>query len=356
MSALAFATLRAFVDSSFPWKACFLSGLLSVPYLFWVSSEGYLGSYQIFDSNEQAVQGQSLAVFALGGLFVGLGTKLGNGCTSGHAVCGLARLSKRSFVAVAVFLSCGLGIATIRGHYPFLDQTQTMGGEEGTYYKVFRVICDILIGLIFLLYIAYAGKTFVKSKTKEEKFDPIISFSTGCLFGLGLVLSGMCRGKKILAFLTIKEGWDPTLMFVLAGAVGTNLFTFQYILRKVKKPLYAEKFGLPTNNKIEWYLFVGPALFGTGWGLSGFCPGPAMINLFLMTHMIVFIPCMAIGMYCTYYLIQQPIWKKAQPAPIQPVEIENGKGEKESNQVLNESSTKMERGVQYSSQITYGKV
>ena len=84
------------------------------------------------------------------------------------------------------------------------------------------------------------------------------------IFGSGLVLSGMCRKSKVLGFLTLKEGWDPSLEFVLGGAVGLNLITFNLVIHCRKAPLLAEKLILPALDKINGNLLLGALLFGLG--------------------------------------------------------------------------------------------
>ncbi|QJE72825.1 YeeE/YedE family protein [Aerophototrophica crusticola] len=100
----------------------------------------------------------------------------------------------------------------------------------------------------------------------------------GLLFGLGLTLSGMLDPAKVLGFLDLAGAWDPTLAAVLAGAVGVTLAATPLVLRR-RSPLFAPSFQLPTRQDIDAPLLLGSALFGVGWGLVGFCPGPALAAL-----------------------------------------------------------------------------
>lgn len=104
----------------------------------------------------------------------------------------------------------------------------------------------------------------------------ISAFVIGALFGAGLVVSGMTDPNKVIGFLDFTGDWDPSLVFVLAGAVAPNLFLFRRILKQ-SKPKFDTKFHLPSQTKITAKLIVGSALFGVGWGLSGYCPGPAVV-------------------------------------------------------------------------------
>lgn len=106
----------------------------------------------------------------------------------------------------------------------------------------------------------------------------------------------MCRRSKVVHFLTLNSDWDPALIFVMASAVGINLLTFRYILNKKEKPVYCDSFSIPKNNKIDWKLVIGAAIFGTGYGLSGICPGPGMaVFPIYFPHTIVFITSLALG-------------------------------------------------------------
>jgi len=101
------------------------------------------------------------------------------------------------------------------------------------------------------------------------------SLIAGLIFGLGLVISGMINPAKVQNFLDITGSWDPSLAFVMGAAVIVTGVGFA-VLRKSSKPLLADRFQWPTRQDIDPRLISGSALFGTGWGLAGFCPGPAI--------------------------------------------------------------------------------
>lgn len=99
----------------------------------------------------------------------------------------------------------------------------------------------------------------------------------GLVFGAGLALSGMTDTAKVLGFLDLFGNWDPDLVFVMGGAVCVTLVSFRFILRG--SPRLASAFALPTRNDIDGRLLGGAALFGVGWGVFGYCPGPALSAL-----------------------------------------------------------------------------
>lgn len=100
----------------------------------------------------------------------------------------------------------------------------------------------------------------------------------GLVFGLGLVLSGMANPAKVLNFLDLAGTWDPSLAFVMAGAIGVGLPAFRWIERR-PTPLLEARFDLPPRWPADAKLIVGAAVFGVGWGLAGLCPGPALVAL-----------------------------------------------------------------------------
>jgi uncharacterized membrane protein YedE/YeeE len=122
------------------------------------------------------------------------------------------------------------------------------------------------------------------------------SFVCGLIFGVGLLISGMTQPAKVLGFLDILGRWDPTLAFVMASALVVSGLGFA-LLRKREKQAFAASYLWPTRTVIDRRLVVGSLLFGTGWGLVGLCPGPALVNLAgLMPSLMVFVLAMAAGM------------------------------------------------------------
>lgn len=122
---------------------------------------------------------------------------------------------------------------------------------------------------------------------------------SGLLFGTGLTISGMVNPMKILNFLDISGPWDPTLIFVMGSGLVVTLLGYQIIFKR-NAPLFATSFRLPTSQDIDVKLLGGAALFGLGWGLTGFCPGPAIASVvFGKTESITFVIAMAAGMIVT---------------------------------------------------------
>ena len=125
----------------------------------------------------------------------------------------------------------------------------------------------------------------------------VSSFLTGIVFAIGLGISGMLDPRKVQGFLDITGTWDPSLAFVMGGALLVNFILYPLIM-KVGKPVCDDCFNLPTNTKIDRHLLLGSALFGIGWGLTGLCPGPALSSLsFLNPQVYVYTFSMLFGMF-----------------------------------------------------------
>jgi uncharacterized protein len=133
----------------------------------------------------------------------------------------------------------------------------------------------------------------------------LLALGVGVLFAAGLVVSGMTQPARVIGFLNLAGlftgpfpgQWDPSLAFVMGGAVMVTLVAFAVSDRPGHKPWFAERFVLPTRQDIDRPLILGAALFGVGWGLSGYCPGPALASLLLGgVDVALFLATMAIGM------------------------------------------------------------
>ena len=127
--------------------------------------------------------------------------------------------------------------------------------------------------------------------------DTIIAGCAGILFGLGLALSGMINPARVLGFLDVLGEWDPTLAFVMAGALAPMAVAWWIVGRRGDKTLSGDKVHRPTASAIDRRLLAGAALFGVGWGLVGFCPGPAVAALTLAGPSVwIFLAAMIAGM------------------------------------------------------------
>jgi uncharacterized membrane protein YedE/YeeE len=133
-----------------------------------------------------------------------------------------------------------------------------------------------------------------------------VALFAGMLFGLGLAISGMMNPAKVVGFLDVAGGWDPTLAFVMGGALLVTVPAFRLILGR-PRPILADGFALPTKSALDGRLLGGAALFGVGWGLSGFCPGPAVAALVTgLTPVFAFVAAMIAGMVLYAWVFEKP--------------------------------------------------
>lgn len=254
--------------------------------------------------SQQAVQ--RFVPVALWGLLVGLGTKIGSGCTSGHFLCGLSRFSLRSFAATFSFFS--IAVLTNVLTNPVKPITRKVVLAAQTELPSLWAIALMQIPAVMYLFVI---PSFVKSKAKKkgvtedelkiihEQAGKASSFLIGLHFALGLAMTGMLRPSKVLGFLNlspdrIQSGhWDPSLAFVaLGGIVTSSIGWFTDVKPRVErskkgsaliedKPLYwrsSPKWRLPNKQSIDLKLIFGSILFGIGWGVTGLCPGPALVG------------------------------------------------------------------------------
>jgi uncharacterized membrane protein YedE/YeeE len=124
----------------------------------------------------------------------------------------------------------------------------------------------------------------------------LASFACGLVFAIGLALGGMTQPSKVVGFLDFTGAWDPSLAFVMGGALGVHALLGSFV-RARPAPLYSATFSLPARSDIDTRLVAGSAIFGVGWGLGGFCPGPSLVALGGgMPAALVVVPAMVAGM------------------------------------------------------------
>mmetsp|Transcript_36942 Transcript_36942/g.66137 ORF Transcript_36942/g.66137 Transcript_36942/m.66137 type:complete len:350 (-) Transcript_36942:74-1123(-) len=252
------------------------------------------------------------------GLLVGVGSSMGNGCTSGHGICGNSRLSPRSMVYTATFMASGAATASLSG------VTSALGiAGLPTSMAVVLPPSDVLSrGLMVLLGSLVIGLAswFAGSKLtgKANKAVQLVTeAASGALFAWGLAFSGMTKSSKVASFLAVTDPcFDPTLMFVMGGAILVNLPVFQAIIHKKvfpAKPVCGTEYQMPKNNAIDKKLILGGVLFGAGWGVGGLCPGPAICNFAvnpLNPLYLAFMAAMLMGMALESSPQMQAMWKK----------------------------------------------
>ncbi|CAG8027300.1 unnamed protein product [Penicillium olsonii] len=221
------------------------------------------------------------------GFLLGWGTKNGRGCTSGHMLCGISRLSPRSFIATAVFFTTALLTAN------FVNGGSNIPSCNGVpcYVPVYPSTSELgfMGGAVMLA--AITNFFIVPNIEKSDTSRIAFAYVAGLEFGLGLLISGMADSAKVLgffAFLTDPSRFDPSLALIILFGIGPSLFAYikqkpGQSLEKGKRsadPTLAESWRLPTATvgDIDWRFVAGAAAFGVAWGLRGVCPGPAILR------------------------------------------------------------------------------
>ena len=134
----------------------------------------------------------------------------------------------------------------------------------------------------------------------------MISFVSGMIFGVGLSVSNMINPEKVLGFLDLFGEWDPSLIFVMMGAIIISAPIF-FLFRNKKKPLFADNFAIPTLKYVDKNLIIGSVTFGIGWGMVGFCPGPAISSLALLNTYSLFFVLSLLGGFLLTELVNRTI-------------------------------------------------
>lgn len=270
------------------WTWFYSSGLLLSGVVIQEYFPKYLGT-----SNDQEMR---LEVLIVAGIAIGFGTRLGSGCTSGHGISGLPRLSPRSLASVLTFMTTGSIAASLSrsSQYKSLFYHPTISAASTTAVSYFHFTfpAAATAGAVLLLSaIKTRGKLTYPKVNLLSVLDGVVSFVSAFAFGIGLGVGGMLQTERVHRFLDFggSAGWDYSLMGVMGGGVLLNLISFNFMRQATSKPILSQKtselknsikYGLvPANLKIDYALLVGSALFGLGWGLCGVCPGPALVTL-----------------------------------------------------------------------------
>lgn len=216
----------------------------------------------------------------------------GRGCTSGHMLCGISRLSRRSIIATAIFFTTALITANVVGGG---SNIPSCGLNTPCYTPTYPSTPELafISGAVILSTLA---NFFIipESFSRTEICRAIFAYIAGLEFGLGLLISGMADSAKVLRFFALPTDpsrFDPSLALIIAFGLGPSLVTYLSLkpgrsLGKdtdVAKPTLAERWRLPTATvaDIDWRFVAGALAFGVAWGLRGVCPGPALLRTVL---------------------------------------------------------------------------
>lgn len=238
--------------------------------------------------------GLSLSELAASGFLVGFGTKLSNGCTSGHMICGIARFSLRSIVATATFFATGVATAHIA--HGNMRPTAPLDWSLRSTARKLLVSQLVPFAVSVLLYLFAPSKpsqqlakpepdTETPLKGKPVELEPqsalrhLAFFSTSTQFALALQLSGLADPSRVIRFLLLPfhEAFDPSLAFLAAGTIPLAMSLYHFALGK-EIPRLGGRWSIPKGGKVDWKLVAGAAIFGIGWGMAGVCPGPGLVN------------------------------------------------------------------------------
>eukprot|EP00242_Pyramimonas_sp_CCMP2087_P007096 CAMPEP_0198200898 /NCGR_PEP_ID=MMETSP1445-20131203/3792_1 /TAXON_ID=36898 /ORGANISM="Pyramimonas sp., Strain CCMP2087" /LENGTH=351 /DNA_ID=CAMNT_0043871065 /DNA_START=328 /DNA_END=1383 /DNA_ORIENTATION=+ len=221
------------------------------------------------------------AVF--GAFLVGIGSAIGNGCTSGHGISGISRLSVRSLAYTLTFMLAGIFAATLTGTAASLG----VGNVAATYTPPVMAALQPHLTLLAATMVALATAGLVGSRAKagstmEKAASLLTELTAGITFAIALGMSGMVKQTKVAGFLNmLAPSRDLSLMFVMGGALLVATPLTQIVLARFRKgqtPLCASECQLPAATRVDTKLVTGGFLFGTGWGICGGCPGPILVN------------------------------------------------------------------------------
>ncbi|KAI0320744.1 hypothetical protein OF83DRAFT_509271 [Amylostereum chailletii] len=208
----------------------------------------------------------SLLPLLASGFLVGVGTKLGNGCTSGHMLCGLSRLSTRSVVATATFFTTA-SITTYLYHrsIPVAETMQNGLGTDDT---------TLLAASAVSLLIAWTASYLTPSSSPPQEASAVprlpVQFFTAASFAFSLRVSKLVDPQRVLSFLLLPfhSAFDPSLVYLALGALPLLSILYHKGAQKIC-----------SSQGVDGRLVLGAALFGVGWGMEGICPGPGLVNL-----------------------------------------------------------------------------
>jgi len=248
------------------------------------------------------------------GFLVGFGTTSGNGCTSGHGVCGISAFRLRSIFATCTFMAAGVITAIVTDTSSFLPVFSNSLDVNNAGIVIVTCVATCLTMTAFAIAIrSYMGENLAKFKPVLFILAVFFEWIFGISFGLALAVANMTRLSATIAFLDLRF-FNPALAFVMASAIAVTTFAY-YLAGKRPFPFLDIKFYRPVGSIVDAKLFLGEVIFGVGWGLAGACPGPAVANLGTGSVLsVLYVGCIVAGMWTQH--ICNPFLTKALEAII----------------------------------------
>ena len=151
----------------------------------------------------------------------------------------------------------------------------------------------------------------------------LTAFLAGLIFAGGLVAGGMTQPQKVVDFLDFAGAWDPSLAFVMLGAILVNVLAYRFVVPRRQTPVLTDLFAIPKRTDLTLPLIGGSVLFGVGWGLGGYCPGPGIVALGSFgPEALVFVTSMGLGMLLHHLITRTPAERSTQPSeqPLEPTD------------------------------------
>mmetsp|Transcript_14931 Transcript_14931/g.35379 ORF Transcript_14931/g.35379 Transcript_14931/m.35379 type:complete len:381 (-) Transcript_14931:889-2031(-) len=245
------------------WKLLFLVGLVI---------GGLIAMVCNHDFSFPAAAPFHIVRYIAASIFVGIGTRVGKGCTSGHGICGLPRFSSRSWVAVPTFMGVAIITVALTRHALEWDAPRQWAVADLQWPPRWEFPVISLVGSVLL-----TGLMLLLPQMIRVYASPVLA---GSIFGVGLGCAGMTSQAKVLDFLDFGGTWDPSLAFVMGCGIMVSGPAFLYAEREASKPLCAEcSYEKPPKHGNYLPLMLGASFFGLGWGLIGICPGPAIAGV-----------------------------------------------------------------------------
>lgn len=262
-----------FKDHNFQYKMTIIVSILFFnSVIFLIGNSPNSLTYNYYETPKQLTSYTNIIGTTIGGFCIGFGAAIGNGCTSGHGICGTARLSIRSIVFVILLMTFGFGTANLQHYVRNQQEVPYSNYFNGTIENLstvyWLILAQAFIYLILNLVNLYIAK---KNNVLNQIFVTTI---IGFLFSAGIIVSGFNKPSKIFNFLVIKKGWDGSMLLIMGVSIGIFSIFFRVLEGNMKKPIFEEIFMVPTNRVIDWRLIIGGIIFGIGMGLSYLCPAP----------------------------------------------------------------------------------